>query len=115
MDDGKSYAEKMAELPEDVRAALRAQMTPEAAESLKTNWRFWARPKQLPPPGDWATWLLLAGRGFGKTRAGAEWVSQMASRRRKTLIVCRDCHDDIHEESSTWQDSRNRTLESRVR
>jgi group II intron reverse transcriptase/maturase len=44
-----------------------------------------------------------------------EWVSQMASRRRKTLIVCRDCHDDIHEESSTWQDSRNRTLESRVR
>jgi hypothetical protein len=44
-----------------------------------------------------------------------EWVSQMASRRRKTLIVCRDCHDDIHEESSTWEDSRNRTLESRVR
>jgi group II intron reverse transcriptase/maturase len=44
-----------------------------------------------------------------------EWVSQMASRRRKTLIVCRDCHDDIHEESSTWQNSRNRTLESRVR
>ena len=74
----KSYADKMAELPEDVRAALRAQMTPEAAESLKTNWRFWARPKQLPPPGDWATWLLLAGRGFGKTRAGAGWVHERA-------------------------------------
>jgi AI2M/AI1M-like HNH endonuclease/type II intron maturase len=44
-----------------------------------------------------------------------EWVRQMASRRRKTLIVCRDCHDDIHKESSTWQYSRNRTLESRVR
>src|SRR4051795_6338172 len=44
-----------------------------------------------------------------------EWVRQMASRRRKTLIVCRDCHDDIHKESSKWQDSRNRTLESRVR
>ena len=44
-----------------------------------------------------------------------EWVRQMASRRRKTLIVCRDCHSDIHKESSTWQYSRNRTLESRVR
>ncbi len=37
-------------------------------------WSFWARPNQLPPPGDWRTWLLLAGRGFGKTRTGAEWV-----------------------------------------
>lgn len=37
-------------------------------------WPLWARPNQLPPPGDWRTWLLLAGRGFGKTRTGAEWV-----------------------------------------
>jgi hypothetical protein len=34
----------------------------------------WARPEQLPPTGDWRTWLLLAGRGFGKTRSGAEAV-----------------------------------------
>jgi phage terminase large subunit-like protein len=33
---------------------------------------------QLPPPGDWRTWLILAGRGFGKTRAGAEWVRSVA-------------------------------------
>jgi phage terminase large subunit-like protein len=31
-------------------------------------------PEQLPPPGDWRIWLMLAGRGFGKTRSGAEWV-----------------------------------------
>ena len=37
-----------------------------------------ARPDQLPPPGDWLTWLLLGGRGAGKTRAGAEWVRGMA-------------------------------------
>lgn len=37
-------------------------------------WRVLARENQLPPPGDWRTWLLLAGRGFGKTRTGAEWV-----------------------------------------
>ena len=42
--------------------------------ALATNWRHAARADQLPPPGRWRTWLILAGRGFGKTRAGAEWV-----------------------------------------
>jgi phage terminase large subunit-like protein len=37
-----------------------------------------ARDKQLPPPGDWFVWLLLAGRGFGKTRVGAEWIIENA-------------------------------------
>jgi len=41
---------------------------------LLHHWRFWARPDQLPPPGRWTSWLLLGGRGAGKTRAGAEWV-----------------------------------------
>lgn len=36
------------------------------------------RPDQLPPPGDWTIWAMLAGRGFGKTRAGAEWVHMLA-------------------------------------
>jgi ribosomal protein L44E len=44
-----------------------------------------------------------------------DWAQQMASRRRKTLIVCRDCHDSIHNGRSTRQDSRNVALESRVR
>jgi predicted phage terminase large subunit-like protein len=50
------------------------------AKELLYTWEFWARPNQLPPPGDWRTWLILAGRGFGKTRTGAEWVrSQIES------------------------------------
>ena len=40
------------------------------------DWTVWARPAQLAPPGDWRVWLILAGRGFGKTRSGAEWVRQ---------------------------------------
>ena len=53
--------------------------TPSLAAALadrlsEPSWLDQARPNQLPPPGDWSTWLLLAGRGFGKTRAGAEWV-----------------------------------------
>src|SRR5262245_17747646 len=39
-------------------------------------WLAEARPKQLPPPGDWRFWLLMAGRGFGKTRTGAEYVRE---------------------------------------
>lgn len=48
------------------------------AEELNYDWNFWARPKQLQPPGDWSTWLLKAGRGFGKTRTGVSWVHQRA-------------------------------------
>jgi len=49
-------------------------LTPEQLNTLLYDWSFWARDKQLPPPGDWRYWLILAGRGFGKTRTGAEWV-----------------------------------------
>ncbi len=49
------------------------------ATALDDDWSTKARPEQLPPSGDWWTiWLILAGRGFGKTRAGAEWVRGLA-------------------------------------
>ena len=38
------------------------------------DWKFWARSDQIPPNGDWLTWLILAGRGWGKTKTGAETV-----------------------------------------
>ncbi len=43
-------------------------------EMAKFDWPHLARPSQLAPAGDWFAWLILAGRGFGKTRTGAEWV-----------------------------------------
>jgi phage terminase large subunit-like protein len=42
------------------------------------NWNQRARPEQRAPEGDWRIWMIMAGRGFGKTRAGAEWVRQIA-------------------------------------
>lgn len=46
---------------------------------LIEEWGFWGRKNQLPPEGeDWRIWLMMAGRGFGKTRAGAEWVRGLA-------------------------------------
>lgn len=50
-------------------------------------WPFWAREEQLPPPGDWRLWLICAGRGFGKTRAGAEWVGHLARKNGKARIA----------------------------
>lgn len=43
-------------------------------EEVKYNWRGWARETQYPPEGPWDVWLVLAGRGFGKTRAGTEFI-----------------------------------------
>ncbi|WP_246270775.1 DNA-packaging protein [Hongsoonwoonella zoysiae] len=47
-------------------------------EFLKHDWPTWAHDHQLPPAGLWRVWMLLGGRGAGKTRAGAEWVRAMA-------------------------------------
>lgn len=53
-----------------------AGLSDAAKAEMLYDWVFWARPNQLAPGGTWATWLALAGRGFGKTEAGAQWVRQ---------------------------------------
>ena len=60
------------------RLELLNTLEPIEREELAWHWRLWARVDQLPPPGDWRLWLVMAGRGFGKTRAGAEWVRAVA-------------------------------------
>jgi phage terminase large subunit-like protein len=59
------------------------------ARKLRYQWEFWPRHKgQVPPPGDWRVWLLLAGRGFGKTRTGAEYVrAQVKSGRARHIAL----------------------------
>jgi phage terminase large subunit-like protein len=51
------------------------------------EWSIHARPEQLPPPGNWRVWLILAGRGWGKTKTGAEWVRQFAYEHPGCLIA----------------------------
>lgn len=60
------------------RRKLMRKLSRSEADLLQSHWAYWARPEQLPPPGDWRTWLVCAGRGFGKTRTGAEWVGMIA-------------------------------------
>lgn len=54
--------------------AILRTLNPRDIEVLKYDWPLFARDKQLAPPGDWRTWLPLAGRGWGKTRTGSEWI-----------------------------------------
>jgi phage terminase large subunit-like protein len=68
------HASSLASLAKPLRNSLVWSLSREQAERLRYDWAYRARPEQLPPPGDWRVWLLLAGRGFGKTRTGAETV-----------------------------------------
>ena len=67
-----SLAERLARSPAGRRAL--AALDDRGAHVAGGDWRLFARPKQQAPAGSWRVWLLLAGRGFGKTRSGAEWV-----------------------------------------
>lgn len=78
-------------MPSTERAAFLASLSPaEKYEALFAWEALWARPEQVEPPGDWEIWFLLAGRGFGKTRTGAEWVRKQVEggeMRRLALIA----------------------------
>jgi len=69
---------RLVALPRAERIAAAMAMRPGERRGLLESWPLWAHAGQLPPLGDWRVWLIRAGRGFGKTRAGAEWVSEIA-------------------------------------
>ncbi len=112
-----------------------AELTPDQIAALPYAWEAWARPEQLPPQGDWLTWLLLAGRGFGKSRTGAEWVRAQAREKPgthgalvaptaadardvmvKALIACTPSWEGLRYEPSkrslTWANGSTATLYS---
>lgn len=65
-------------LPEEERLERLRLLSPIEKAELRYHWSLWGRRSQIAPAGDWSTWLICAGRGFGKTRAGAEWVRRIA-------------------------------------
>lgn len=73
-----ALADEFAALPDDERARWLAKLSPAEAEALRYRWEFWGRSEQMPPADySWNTFLYLAGRGAGKTRASCEWVRSM--------------------------------------
>lgn len=78
---GLSLAERLARLPADEQSAYIDSLTPPEIAALPTAWWFLSRPEQQWPDGSWRVWLLNAGRGFGKTRTGAEAIREMVEQR----------------------------------
>src|SRR5690606_19023048 len=60
------------------KARLARRLKPEERDEFAYTFSTTAHAGQVPPEGDWRVWLVMAGRGFGKTRAGAEWVRAVA-------------------------------------
>ena len=74
-------------LPPIQRWSAVAGLSGAERRQLLTDWSGWAHPGQETPPGDWRVWMMCAGRGFGKTRAGAEWVAAFARARPQAHIA----------------------------
>jgi phage terminase large subunit-like protein len=70
----RSDGEWLACAPREVSESFLDDLSSEALAALPYLFEMWALPHQVPPEGDWRTWVILGGRGAGKTRAGAEWV-----------------------------------------
>lgn len=94
----QSVAERLANLPADQRAEVLGKLTEAEAEALLHDWRgFLARPEQIAPEGDWDIWLVLAGRGFGKTETGARWVKEQVEAGVKSIALIAETQKDLEE------------------
>lgn len=79
----------------EARSRFLAALSPEDSDLLLSDWRFHARDAQLPPPGDWTLWSIIAGRGSGKTQAASAWLCESARDMpgARFAIVCRTAAD----------------------
>jgi phage terminase large subunit-like protein len=100
-----SEAESIASLPPQTRQAALDWLTEEQCAELLYDWRFNGRPEQLLPgtPGaalgntGWLFWLILAGRGFGKTRTGAETVREWATNPQERILMIAPTAGDVRD------------------
>ncbi len=73
-----SAIELLGSWSEEDREAFLLSLPPDEMEMAQYEWHLCARDAQRTPPGDWLTWLIESGRGWGKTRTGGEWVCERA-------------------------------------
>jgi phage terminase large subunit-like protein len=87
MEAGKIAVEALLEASEEEYEQIVGEMGEAALLRLAADWPGWRHEGQAEPPGEWRVWVALCGRGFGKTRAGAEWVSQFARSQPRAAIA----------------------------
>lgn len=96
MTAGGGLIETIATLVPEDRAYVMHGLTQAMRRELAERWvGGWARAGQAPPAGDWRIWLIRAGRGFGKTRAGAEWVTALAEDDGATIALVGATEADV--------------------
>lgn len=83
---GQSLIETIQKLPPNEQEEWLDKLSPELLKEVHRNpWWFIGRPEQHEPEGDWNVWLILSGRGWGKTRTGGEWLAKRVLEEPKTL------------------------------
>jgi phage terminase large subunit-like protein len=88
VNDAKELLERLLKADQEERRQIILRMTPADLAAFDAAFELWAHKSQLPPSGEgWRVWLMMAGRGFGKTRAGAEWVHDIASGKRGIRVA----------------------------
>ena len=100
----RSNAEWIACAEPAIREEFLNDLDANALASLPYLFEFWALPHQVPPQGDWRSWVILGGRGAGKTRAGAEWVRSMVEGARpldagaaKRVALIGETHEQVRD------------------
>ena len=89
-------ADDLRHLPPAKVKKLLTELGPAKVDELQHDWSFWGRDAQFPPiNNDWNTWLINAGRGFGKTRCGAEWVREQVKNGHKRIACVASTNSDI--------------------
>ena len=87
----------IASLDEATRATILKELSANEAAEILEDWRFWARPDQIAPEGNWRVWLIMAGRGFGKTRCGSEWVHEQIRQGRERIALVGETKADVRD------------------
>ncbi len=92
-----SRAECFASLTVEERKEAYKEFSERELDGLEYSWRFNARENQIRPPGDWRYWLVQAGRGFGKTRTGAEAIREMVAEGYKRIHLVGATAGDVRD------------------
>lgn len=90
-----SLAERLAMLEPEQRHAFFKSLPARFKGLFLRDWHAQARPAQLPPDGAWRIWMIMAGRGFGKTRAGAQWLLKLAETPGLRLALVGPTDDEV--------------------
>lgn len=92
----KKWRHLITRMSRNERADFITSLSPDEVELVLYDWGLWARDGQWPPEQPWRVWIIMAGRGYGKTRAGAEWIRMKAHQGQKqSLALVGETSDDV--------------------